>query len=349
MHAAADKRPRDEEDDALAQALAAAAPHMRGRIAERPAGGPRVAVLLPCLNEETSIGAVVRAFQAALPHARIVVFDNGSTDRTAQEAQAAGADVMREPRRGKGNVVRRMFAEVEADIYLMADGDGTYDAGWAPALVETLIHERLDMVVGARAGVARNAHRAGHALGNRLFNLLHRLLFKEPFADVFSGYRAFSRRYVKSFPATSDGFEIETELSVHAGLLRLPVREIETPYGPRAEGSASKLRSVRDGLRILKMIALLVKETRPMLFFGALAAATALASLALAAPIVREFALTGLVPRLPTAVLCTGLTLVAALLGACGLILDSLARARVEQKRMFYLAAAEREREAQAR
>jgi hypothetical protein len=344
MLAASSPNPRDAKHDALAQALAAAAPHMRGRLAGRPAAEPRIAVLLPCLNEERSIGAVVRAFQASLPQARIVVFDNGSTDRTAQEAEAAGADVMREPRRGKGNVVRRMFADVEADIYVMADGDGTYDAAYAPALVETLARERLDMVVGARAGVARNAHRAGHAFGNRLFNQLHRLLFKEGFADVFSGYRAFSRRFVKSFPATSDGFEIETELSVHAGLLRLPVREIETPYGPRAEGSASKLRSVRDGLRILKTIALLVKETRPLLFFGALAGAIAAASLALAAPIVREFALTGLVPRLPTAVLCTGLALMATLLGACGLILDSVARSRVEQKRMFYLAAAERER-----
>ena len=347
MHAAPASLSRSApETAALAQALAEAAPHLRRSVQDRPDHAPRVAVLLPCLNEEISIGEVVRAFRAALPQARVIVFDNGSTDNTAPVAAAAGAEVVAEPRRGKGNVVRRMFAEVEADVYLMADGDGTYDAAWAPALVETLTRERLDMVVGARAGVSANAHRTGHALGNRLFNRLHRLLFNDAFADVFSGYRAFSRRFVKSFPAASDGFEIETELSVHAGLLRLPVREMETPYGPRAQGSASKLRSVRDGARILKTMAILVKETRPMLFFGALAGATAALSLALAAPILRDFALTGLVPRLPTAVLCTGLALIASLLFACGLILDSLARARVEQKRMFYLAVAEREREA---
>ena len=331
-------------DDALAQALAEAAPHMRPALDERPAPAPRIVVLLPCLNEERSIGAVIRAFQAALPQARVIVFDNGSTDGTAQAAASAGAQVMCEPRRGKGNVVRRMFAEVEADVYVMADGDGTYDASFAPRLVQTLLDERLDMVVGARAGVGRNAHRAGHALGNRAFNALHRLLFSEDFGDVFSGYRVFSRRFVKSFPADSGGFEIETELAVHAGLLRLPMREIETPYGARLAGSASKLRSFRDGLRILLTFAVLAKETRPLLFFGALAGATMGASLLLAAPVVREFALTGLVPRLPTAVLCMGLALIAGLLGACGLILDSLARARVEQKRMFYLAVADRER-----
>jgi hypothetical protein len=324
---------------AISDALRSAAPHLRA-----PTAAARIAVLIPCYNEADSVGDVVRAFQQALPDARILVFDNSSTDGTIAAAEQAGAHVTREPRRGKGNVVRRMFADVDADIYVMADGDGTYDAAFAPLLVEALVRDRLDMVVGARAGVAQNAHRAGHAFGNRCFNLLYRLLFGAEFGDIFSGYRVFSRRFVKSFPAISSGFEIETELSVHAGQLKLPVGEIQTPYGARREGSTSKLRSVRDGARILKTFAVLLKETRPMLFFGALAGCVALLSAALAAPLVGTFLQTGLVPRLPTAVLCTGLILIASLLGACGLILDSLARSRVEQKRMFYLAVARDEK-----
>ena len=324
---------------AISDALRSAAPHLRAPIA----APPRIAVLLPCHNEADSVGDVVRAFQQALPDARILVFDNASTDGTFEAAEQAGADVTREPRRGKGNVVRRMFADVDADIYVMADGDGTYDATFAPLLIETLLADKLDMVVGARAGVAQNAHRTGHAFGNRCFNLLYRMLFGAEFGDIFSGYRVFSRRFVKSFPAISSGFEIETELSVHAGQLKLPVGEIQTPYGARREGSSSKLRSVRDGVRILKTFAVLLKETRPMLFFGALAGCVALLAAALAAPLLATFAQTGLVPRLPTAVLCTGLMLIASLLGACGLILDSLARSRIEQKRMFYLALAREE------
>lgn len=326
-----------------AQTIGEALPAAPPRLPATTAAAPRIAVLIPCYNEADSVADVVRAFQQALPEARILVFDNASTDGTYEAAERAGAHVTREPRRGKGNVVRRMFADVDADIYVMADGDDTYDATFAPLLVEALVRDKLDMVVGARAGVTQNAHRAGHAFGNRSFNLLYRMLFGAEFGDIFSGYRAFSRRFVKSFPAISSGFEIETELSVHAGQLKLPVGEIGTPYGARREGSISKLRSVRDGARILKTFVILLKETRPMLFFGALAGCVALLSAALAAPLLATFAQTGLVPRLPTAVLCTGLMLIASLLCACGLILDSLARSRIEQKRMFYLALARNE------
>lgn len=330
--------------DALAETQSAGI-HEDGQFAPHAlaATQPRIAVLIPCYNEAASIGDVVRAFQTSLPGAIVYVFDNASSDGTLEAARAAGAQVAHEPRRGKGNVVRRMFADIEADIYVMADGDGTYDAKVAPLLVHMLWRDRLDMMVGARAGVGQNAHRAGHAFGNRCFNLLYRMLFGAEFGDIFSGYRVFSRRFVKSFPAVSGGFEIETELSVHAGQLKLPVGEIETAYGARREGSASKLRSVRDGIAILKTFSILLKETRPMLFFGALAGVVTLLSGALAAPLLATFAQTGLVPRLPTAVLCTGLMLIASLLCVCGLILDSLARSRIEQKRMFYLALARKD------
>lgn len=310
----------------------------REAMTPRPEPSARIAVVLPCYNESATIAGVVAAFRKAIPDARIFVFDNNSTDATARIAREAGAQVIAERRPGKGHVVRRMFAEIDADVYVMADGDGTYDAACAPQLVSMILDDRLDMAIGVRAGVGQNAHRAGHAFGNRAFNALYQALFGAGYGDIFSGYRAFSRRFVKSFPALSSGFEIETELSVHVGQLQLPVGEIETPYGARVEGSASKLRSVRDGLRILRMFATLLKETRPLLFFGAFAGVFAIASLALGAPLVETWARTGLVPRLPTAVLCTGLALIACLLTACGLILDSLARARIEQKRMFYLA-----------
>jgi glycosyltransferase involved in cell wall biosynthesis len=300
--------------------------------------GLTLAVMLPCFNEEHAIGDVVRDFRAALPGARVYVFDNASTDDTAREAIAAGATVIREKRRGKGNVVRRMFAEVEADIYVMADGDGTYDAAAAPRLVRMLIDERADMVVGTRAGVTEDAGRAGHAFGNRLFNSLYERAFGDGFTDIFSGYRALSRRFVKTFPAVSTGFEIETEMSVHASQLRIPTVEMPLPYGRRREGSHSKLSTVRDGLRILTTFAVLMKETRPALFFGALAGAMALLSLLLAVPVIETWMATGLVPRLPTALLSTGLMIMAGLFLACGLILDSLAFSRVEQKRILYLA-----------
>lgn len=299
---------------------------------------PRVAVLLPCYNEAASIAAVVLDFRAALPDARIFVFDNSSTDDTAAIARAAGAEVRSERRRGKGNVVRRMFADVDADVYLMADGDGTYDARSAPILVDLVAAHGHDMAVGARENIANEAHRRGHATGNRLFNSLYGRLFGAEFGDIFSGYRAFSRRFVKSFPATSSGFEIETEISVHATQLKLSTTEVVLPYGKRLDGSASKLRTFRDGARILRTLLYLLKETRPFAFFGLPAVAVGLSAVGLAAPIVSDFVETGLVPRLPTAVLCTGLALLAMLLLMCGLILDSVAQSRVEQKRMLFLA-----------
>lgn len=302
--------------------------------------GLAVAVLIPCYNEAPTIAGVVDGFRRALPGARVYVFDNNSTDDTAAVAARAGARVVRERRQGKGNVVRRMFADVDADVYVMADGDGTYDPAQAPALIAKLIEERADMVVGTRRGVHRDAGREGHAFGNRLFNHIYGRLFGNDFTDILSGYRAFTRRFAKSFPAVSSGFEIETEMSVHASQLKMPTAEIELDYGRRPEGSHSKLSTFRDGFRILMMIAMLMKETRPAVFFGLLAGLFAAASLLLATPVVAVFLETGLVPRLPTAVLAMGLMTIAFLFTACGLILDSVARGRVEQKRILYLAQA---------
>lgn len=300
--------------------------------------GLDIAVLLPCHNEATTIASVVTAFRAALPAARIVVFDNDSDDGTAIAARAAGAEVRAEPRRGKGNVVRRMFADIDADIYLMADGDGTYDAAAAPEMVRRLIADRVDMVVARRRDVTLDAGRAGHAFGNRMFNALYARLFGRDFTDIFSGYRAFTRRFVKSFPAVSAGFEIETEMSVHASQLRIPVAEIEAGYGVRPQGSTSKLATFRDGRRILWTFLLLLKETRPLAFFAAMGLIFATLALALAAPILVTWLETGLVPRLPTALLSTGLMILAFLMVSSGLILDSLTRARIESKRILYLA-----------
>ena len=333
------------ETGALAANLRAVSQHMKDVLSGQNralghAARPEleIAVLIPCHNEASGITGVITDMRAALPSARIYVFDNCSTDTTAAVAAAAGAEVRQEARRGKGNVVRRMFADIDADIYLMIDGDGTYDAGAAPQLIALIAEGEADMAIGGRRNIAPDAHRRGHAVGNRLFNFCYGALFGAEFTDIFSGYRAFSRRFVKSFPALSSGFEIETELSVHASQLKLPVCEVELPYGKRANGSNSKLRTVSDGLRILKTFAVLLKETRPALFFGALALALLAAALGLAAPLVSTWLETGLVPRLPTAVLCVGLSIVACLLGVCGLILDSLARSRVEQKRILYLA-----------
>ena len=334
---------------ALLKALLRSAPHMSNglingvpRQSARAAQDVSVAVLIPCFNEAQSIPQVVASFRHALPQARIIVYDNCSTDETSVAAREAGAEVRFENRPGKGNVVRRMFADVEADVYILVDGDATYDASAAPRLVSAIAGDGADMAVGARENIHVDAHRVGHALGNRLFNACFGLLFNRQFEDIFSGYRAFSRRFVKSFPALSSGFEIETELSVHACQLRLPTIEIRLPYGKRMEGSHSKLHSLRDGWRILKTFALLLKETRPAWFFGGLAGLCGLAALGLAWPLFDTWLATGLVPRLPTAILCTGLGLAACLFGMCGLILDSLARFRLEQKRIFYLAATDR-------
>ncbi|WP_454748639.1 glycosyltransferase [Ciceribacter selenitireducens] len=296
-----------------------------------------VAVLLPCYNEAGTIGAVVQGFRAALPQARIYVYDNNSTDGTALTAMLAGATVMRERRQGKGHVVRRMFCDIEADVYVMADGDGTYAPDDAEELIRTLLTERTDMVVGTRRGVHADAGRNGHAFGNRLFNRLYRFLFGSDFTDILSGYRVFSRRFVKSFPAVSAGFEIETEMSVHASRLKLPVCELELDYGRRPEGSHSKLSTFGDGAKILWMFAMLMKETRPFAFFGAIAATIMAASLFFMAPVLVEYFTSGLVSRMPTWILATALMMMSLLAFTAGLILDSLARSRAEQLRIHYL------------
>ena len=296
-----------------------------------------IAVLLPCYNEEATVADVVLGFRRELPQARIFVYDNNSTDRTAILAARAGATVIREPRQGKGHVVRRMFADIEADIYVMADGDGTYAPEDAPDLIRTLITERSDMVVGTRRGVTDDAGRAGHAFGNRLFNRIYKTLFGNDFTDIFSGYRVFNRRFVKSFPALSGGFEIETEMSVHASMLRMPVSELTLDYGRRPEGSTSKLSTVRDGVRILWTLMLLMKETRPFYFFSAISGAFLLASLAFMAPVLSEYFETGLVDRMPTWILSVTLLVIAILFFVSGVILDSLARSRAEYKRMLYM------------
>ena len=299
--------------------------------------GVRIAVLLPCYNEEAAIGRTVAAFLAALPDATVYVYDNNSSDRTVERARAAGAIVRTERLQGKGHVVRRMFADVEADIYVLADGDATYDASVAPALVERLLAETLDMVVGARRSELELAYRPGHRLGNALLTGMLAKLFGRSFSDILSGYRVFSRRFVKSFPILSSGFEIETEISVHALELRMPVAEIETDYGARPPGSVSKLSTYRDGWRILNTILSLFRVERPVLFFGTIGLALLLAALLLSAPLVLTYARTGLVPRLPTAVLVTGLVILAFLNGFAGLILDTVTRGRREMRRLAYL------------
>lgn len=297
----------------------------------------RIAVTIPCYNEAVTIAKVITDFRTALPEAEIYVFDNNSTDNTAQIARDAGAIVRTERRQGKGHVVRRIFSDVEADIYIMVDGDDTYDASVAPTLVELLKRNHVDMVVGTRANVTEDAGREGHAFGNKLFNKIYGRLFGKQFSDIFSGYRVFTRRFVKSFPAISSGFEIETEMSVHCSQLGIPTLERPTHYGVRPDDSHSKLRTFRDGFRILGMFAMLAKETRPAAFFGVIGLAlTALAAL-LAAPLLLTYFETGLVPRFPTAILATGLVIMATISGVCGLILDSLARARLEAKRAVFL------------
>jgi glycosyltransferase involved in cell wall biosynthesis len=300
--------------------------------------GQTIAVLIPCFNEEAAIGQVVADFRAALPSATIHVYDNNSKDGTLGAARAAGAQVGREAQQGKGHVVRRMFADIDADIYVLVDGDGTYDAASAPAMVRLLAEAQLDMVNGRRVGDAAGAYRAGHRLGNRVLSGLVGNIFGTRITDMLSGYRVFSRRFVKSFPALATGFETETEFTVHALELNMPVAEVETPYRARPQGSASKLRTFHDGARILATIVRLVKEERPLAFFSAAGAALLLLALVLLVPVLLTYFETGLVPRLPTFVAAMGLGVLAFLSFACGLILDSVARARKEAKRMRYLA-----------
>ncbi len=298
----------------------------------------RVAVLIPCYNEAVAIAGVVTAFRAALPDAAVHVWDNNSTDGTAEAARAAGAEVGLERLQGKGNVVRRMFAEVDADIYVLVDGDGTYEAAAAPAMVERLRAGRLDMVTGTRVHQDAAAYRPGHVFGNALLTGLVGRLFHAELGDMLSGYRVFSRRFVKTFPALAGGFETETEFTVHALQLGMPVDEIATAYRERPAGSASKLRTVRDGARILRLILRLVRDERPLPFFSWAGVALLALALALGVPVVVEFLHTGLVPRLPTAILAACLVMLSFLSASCGVILDSVARGRREMKRLAYLA-----------
>jgi glycosyltransferase involved in cell wall biosynthesis len=299
--------------------------------------GNRVAVIVPCYNEAPAIASVVAGFRAAFPQAAIHVFDNGSTDDTASLARAAGAAVRHVRHRGKGNVVRRMFADVEADIYVMADGDGTYDPAAAPEMVDRMLDEGLDMVVGCRRTAGEAAYRAGHRFGNRALTGTVARIFGEGFTDMLSGYRVLSRRYVKSFPALSKGFEIETELTIHALELRAPHAEVMTDYGDRAAGTASKLTTWGDGLRILGTILRLHMLERPLEFYLTLAFAGFLVSLGLGVPVIVEYLETGLVPRFPTAIAAVGFMLAALLAAACAIILDSVVTARREAKRLVYL------------
>jgi glycosyltransferase involved in cell wall biosynthesis len=298
----------------------------------------KIAILLPCYNEEAAIAQTVAGFREALPDATIYVYDNNSRDRTVEVARAAGAVVRTERIQGKGAVVRRMFADIEADVYVMADGDATYDASVAPAMVAQLVTEQLDMIVGSRVEQHQAAYRRGHRFGNRAMTGILARLFGRSFTDIFSGYRVFSRRFVKSFPALSAGFEIETEISVHALELKMPVAEVETSYFARPEGSHSKLSTYRDGWRIARTIATLYRFERPLWFYGAVGLVLAAVALLLAVPLVVTYIETGLVPRFPTAILVTGLMILASLCAVSGLILDTVVRGRVEVRRLAYLA-----------
>lgn len=298
----------------------------------------RVAVLVPCLNEERAIAKVVADFRAALPGAEIHVYDNNSTDRTVEVAREAGAIIGRERRQGKGHVVRRMFADIDADIYVLVDGDATYDAPSAPRMIDLLRDQTLDMVVGLRIDQVEAAYRRGHRLGNRVLTGFLASVFGQQFKDILSGYRVFSRRFVKSFPVLSDGFEIETELTVHALELALPVDEIETPYYARPAGSVSKLNTWRDGFRILNTIIKLYRSEKPLHFFTGIGVVLAIASIALSIPLAVTYLEDGLVPRLPTAVLSTGLMILAMLAVSSGLVLDTVTRGRREMKLLAYLA-----------
>jgi glycosyltransferase involved in cell wall biosynthesis len=301
---------------------------------------PRVAVLVPCFNEEAAVATVVADFRKALPSAEIFVYDNNSSDRTIAVAREAGAQVRSERRQGKGHVVRRMFADIDADIYVLVDGDATYDAASAPRMIDALLSDHLDMVVGFRVDQAAAAYRPGHRTGNWMLTSFLSSVFGQAFKDILSGYRVFSRRFVKSFPVLSDGFEIETELSVHALELALPAAEIETPYYARPEGSFSKLNTWRDGFRILGTILKLYRSEKPLRFFTAIGIFLTLVSIGLAIPIIVTYLEQGIVPRLPTAVLSMGLMILAVLSMSSGLVLDTVTRGRREMKLLAYLSQA---------
>lgn len=298
---------------------------------------PKVAVLIPCYNEALTIAKVVQDFRRNLPGSDIYVYDNNSNDGTINVARQAGAIVRSESLQGKGNVVRRMFADIEADVYVMVDGDATYDADSASLMIDKLVADKLDMVTGVRKSHIQEAYRAGHRMGNKLFSLLIAKIFGDRISDLLSGYRVFSRRFVKSFPALSGEFEIETELTVHALELRMPIAEVETPYGARPEGSVSKLSTYKDGIKILFTVLKLVKNERPLTLFGCLGLALFLISLLLATPLLTTYLETGLVPRLPTALLVVGINIIGVFSIFSGIIIDSISNSRREMKRLFYL------------
>jgi glycosyltransferase involved in cell wall biosynthesis len=299
---------------------------------------PIIAVILPCHNEAAAIDAVVGAFRNALPEANVYVYDNASIDGTARVAREAGAEVRFEPQKGKGNAVARAFADIDADIYVVADGDGTYDAQIAPLMIERMRKETLDMVVGVRKGAETGAFRRGHVLGNQIFSLAFRMLFRTDFTDILSGYRVFSRRFVKSFPARARGFEIELEMSAHAALLRLPTLEVETHYGARAAGGESKLDTWRDGYRIMRRMFRFLRLHRPRFVYGVIGAATTLVALFFLTPVLAEFMLTGLVPRFPTLIVSVAVIMLGVLFFFVGAILDAQAQHFAETKRLAYLA-----------
>jgi glycosyltransferase involved in cell wall biosynthesis len=337
MSAAPDsKRPPKLRGD-LAGMAEALAEFAQREFPQAETAQPRIAVLVPCFNEEAAVATVVADFRKALPSADIFVYDNNSSDRTAAVAREAGAQVRSERRQGKGHVVRRMFADIDADIYVLVDGDATYDAASAPRMIDALVSDHLDMVVGFRVDQAEAAYRPGHRAGNRMLTGFLSSVFGEAFKDILSGYRVFSRRFVKSFPVLSDGFEIETELSVHALELALPVAEIETPYYARPEGSFSKLNTWRDGFRILGTIVKLYRSEEPLRFFTAIGVFLTLIAIGLAVPVIVTYLETGLVPRLPTAVLSMGLMILAVLAVSSGLVLDTVTRGRREMKLLAYL------------
>jgi glycosyltransferase involved in cell wall biosynthesis len=333
------KRPPNLRGDLAGMAEALAQFAQREFTQAEPAQ-PRIAVLVPCFNEEAAVATVVADFRKALPAAEIFVYDNNSSDRTIAVAREAGAQVRSERRQGKGHVVRRMFADIDADIYVLVDGDATYDAASAPRMIDALLSDHLDMVVGLRIDQVQAAYRPGHRTGNWMLTSFLSQVFGQVFKDILSGYRVFSRRFVKSFPVLSDGFEIETELSVHALELALPVAEIETPYYARPEGSFSKLNTWRDGLRILGTILKLYRSEKPLRFFTAIGIFLMLISIGLAIPVIVTYLEEGLVPRLPTAVLSMGMMILAVLSVSSGLVLDTVTRGRREMKLLAYLSQA---------
>src|ERR1700710_2557584 len=337
MSAARDLKPAPELRADLAGMAEALAQFAQREFTQAETAQPRIAVLVPCFNEEAAVATVVADFRSALPSAEIYVYDNNSSDRTKTIAVEAGAKVRSERRQGKGHVVRRMFADIDADIYVLVDGDATYDAASAPRMIERLVADHLDMVVGLRVDQAEAAYRRGHRTGNWMLTRFLSAVFGQEFKDILSGYRVFSRRFVKTFPVLSDGFEIETELSVHALELALPVAEIETPYYARPQGSFSKLNTWRDGFRILGTILKLYRSEKPLRFFTAIGIFLMLVSIGLAIPVVVTYLEQGLVPRLPTAVLSMGLMILAVLSVSSGLVLDTVTRGRREMKLLAYL------------